>query len=285
MANNDLLSLNKNLSYQYVIPNNYQVIEKNPINFFSPTNYSKLIKLPPNNTTNLNSNIYPQNYYKLQNINKKTLILDLDETLVHSSIIPFPNGSHIIITITVAGRKYDIYVLQRPFVDQFLQEMSSLYEIIIFTASMAEYAEPLLLQLDKKKIIKLILNRTHCIYYQGKYIKDLKIIKKDIKDLIIIDNNPVSYSLNKENGIPILSWFDNPNDGELMKLIPILKYLAKVNDVRPIINQIVNRNTEKLDFNIIERILNRGTIINNNLNILTNQNINNNTNINNGSSI
>ena len=73
-------------------------------------------------------------------------------------------------------------------------------------------------------------------------IKDLGVINRDIKDLIIIDNNAISYAMNKENGIPILSWYDDPNDNELIKLIPLMKYLASVNDVRPIINKIVISN-------------------------------------------
>lgn len=50
-----------------------------------------------------------------------------------------------------------------------------------------------------------------------------------------------------DNGIPIESWFDNTNDTELLKLIPFLKKLANVDDVRPYI-----RNKFKL-YKIIEQ--------------------------------
>ena len=273
MINIDSFSLNKNDSYNYNLPQNFQSIETKTTNFFSP--YTNIIQIPCKISIDEHEikNAYPQINY--QNINKKTLILDIDETLVHSSMTPFPNGSHLTIEMKVSGRKYIAYVLKRPYLEHFLQEMSSLYEVIVFTASIAEYAEPLLQELDRNKIIKYKLNRSHCIFIQGNYIKDLRVIKRPMKDLIIIDNNPISYAINPDNGIPILSWFDNPNDTELLKLIPLLKYLAKVNDVRPIIKQVVNKNLNQLDFNIIDKIINNKSqnftylnkqVINNNLN-------------------
>ena len=250
----DSLSLNTNNSYNYNLPQNFQSFETKTTNFFSP--YTKVIQMPDKISIDEHAlkNVYPQINY--QAINKKTLVLDIDETLVHSSMSPFPNGSHLTIEMNVSGRKYFAYVLKRPYLEYFLQEMSSLYEIIVFTASIAEYAEPLLQELDRNKIIKYKLNRSHCLFYQGNYIKDLRVIKRPMKDLIIIDNNPNSYALNQENGIPILSWFDDPNDTELLRLIPLLNYLAKVNDVRPIIKQIVNKKLNQLDFNIIDKIIN-----------------------------
>ena len=279
MSTIEPLALNTSSSNHQIIPNTYQVNEIKQTFFFSPIKYTKVVKLPPNNPS-LYNNLIPMNYPQINNsfqsLNKKTLVLDLDETLVHSSMNPLPNGSHLILPINVAGKNYNVYVLIRPFLEQFLMEMSLLYEIVIFTASLAEYAEPLLKIIDKNKVVKHILNRNHCLFYQGLFIKDLKVINRDIKDLIIIDNNPVSYSLNKENGIPILSWFDNPNDNELMKLVPLLKYLSSINDVRPIINQIVNKKTEQIDFNIIDKIINEENIINDNISNLKNiNNLNN----------
>ena len=296
------LTLNKNPSQTNIniYPGVNQIFEEN-INFFSPT---KVIKLSPitNNIQNIISsndyrlysqkiNIFPQNnfnYNNANNVKKKTLVLDIDETLVHSSMDPFPNGNHLIININVKGKNYNIYVLKRPFLEQFLQEMSYLYEIIVFTASISEYAEALVKLIDKNNVIKHILNRSHCLLYQGSYIKDLKLINRDIKNLIIIDNNPISYMLNKENGIPILSWYGEPKDNELIKLIPLLKYLAKVDDVRNIINKIIDRKneTDQLKFDVINQIIEKDNHIYNNFNsTINNQNnsffISNNININN----
>jgi hypothetical protein len=76
--------------------------------------------------------------------------------------------------------------------------------------------------------------------------------------MIIIDNNPLSYDNNVSNGIPILSWYEDTNDKELLKLIPILKYMSNndVYDVRNIINKIVDRNSNNIDYNAINKIMN-----------------------------
>ena len=59
---------------------------------------------------------------------------------------------------------------------------------------------------------------------------------------MIIDNSPNSYQFQHENGIPIISWYDDPYDRELMKMLPALKMLAQVDDVRPVILQSVVNN-------------------------------------------
>ena len=203
---------------------------------------------------------------------KKTLILDLDETLVHSAFTPFSRKSDFILNINIEGENKTLYVLKRPHVDKFLYELSLLYEIIIFTASISAYANPLLDQLDKNNYIKYRLFREHCTFNNGIYIKDLKIFDRKINNMIIIDNNPLSYDNNIENGIPILSWYDNINDNELLKLLPLLKYMSdnNVQDVRIIINKIVNRNTNEIDYLAINKILNTNS--NNNYGALNNQN-------------
>jgi carboxy-terminal domain RNA polymerase II polypeptide A small phosphatase len=62
-------------------------------------------------------------------------------------------------------------------------------------------------------------------------------IGRPMEDLIIIDNSPNSYQFQPENGIPILSWYDNMDDDELMRFVPALKMLAdeRIDDVRPLI--------------------------------------------------
>ena len=278
-----IIQIDTNDNYNYLpLSNNFLKIDNienirkyddQPTNIFSPINSNiniNILKLN-NNETNIffGNNNNNNNIVLLSNndndpkiITKKTLILDLDETLVHSSMTPFPNRYNIILNLNVSEKPYTIYVIKRPFVDEFLYEMSLCYDIIIFTASLNEYTTPLIPIIDKYKVIKKVLNREYCTFWKGLYLKELKIINKDIKDLIIVDNNPISYALNKDNGIPILTWIDNPNDNELIKLIPILKYLSKINDVRPIINQIINKINGELDFNIIDNILKNNQINN-----------------------
>ena len=84
---------------------------------------------------------------------KPCLVLDLDETLVHSSFKPVPNPDYVI-PVEIDGVITDVYVLKRPWVDYFMEEVAALYEIVVFTASLAKYADPLLDLLDKKRVIR-----------------------------------------------------------------------------------------------------------------------------------
>ena len=58
---------------------------------------------------------------------------------------------------------------------------------------------------------------------------------RDMKDLIIIDNSPLSYQFQPENAVPSISWYDDKNDTQLLDYIPLLKELSRVDDVRPFI--------------------------------------------------
>jgi len=282
-----MLSLKTDPNYDVSFPSNKSTenISKNELHsldFFSPVNSNvnimNLANFYDNNRLNYNNNSKSNiDILNKKNINsnkgqKKTLVLDLDETLVHSAMTPFPYKNNIVLTINYEGKNYTIYVIKRPFLDTFLNEMSNIYDLIIFTASIGQYSDLLLNFIDKKKVIKNVLNRDNCIYYEGGYLKDLRIINKDFKDIIIIDNNPISYAFNKDNGIPIKSWFDDPNDNELIKLIPFLKILSKVNDVRPFIKSAINQQSGQLDFSYINKLQDNV----NKLNSILNKNLNNN---------
>ena len=211
---------------------------------------------------NLKNYIYNSSAPSLLNIDnnnkqeKKSLILDLDETLVHSSFFPFERASDLTLPIKVDNHNRLVYILRRPYAIEFMKEMSQYYEIIIYTASIPEYASNLLDELDKYNIISKRYYRYNCILNKGMYIKDLRIIGKPFKDLIIIDNNPISYAYNINNGLPILSWYGDREDIELLKLIPLLKFLSKVDDVTYIIPQIVNREKNKIKYSLINKLIN-----------------------------
>ena len=198
----------------------------------------------------------PSKKYNTSLSTKKKLILDLDETLVHSGFNPFTRQSDISLQINIDGRNHTINILKRPYVDEFLKEISNYFDIYVFTASMEEYASPVIDILDKNHVVKGKFFRQDCLFENDLYIKDLYKVTNDLKDVIIIDNNPSSYATNEDNGIPIKTWYDDLDDNELPKLIPILKYLSNVPDVRSIIRQIINRRINEVDFYIVNQVIN-----------------------------
>ena len=185
--------------------------------------------------------------------NKKTLVLDLDETLVHSRFTPFGCPSDLVIKIEEDNDFHDIHVLVRPHVEVFLEKMSKKYELVIFTASISNYANPLLNLIDKMGYVPFRLFREHCTLINTAFVKDLTRLGRDLKDIIILDNNPLAYSLNQYNGFPIKSWFDDKNDDELLKIIPILEFLSYVPDVREYIKKIVVQN--KIQFDLVKNVI------------------------------
>ena len=93
---------------------------------------------------------------------KKCLVLDLDETLVHSSFKPVRNPEFII-PVEIEDKVVEVYVLKRPHMDRFMAEIGQHFEIVVFTASLSKYADPLLDLLDKDKVVRWRLFRyCHC---------------------------------------------------------------------------------------------------------------------------
>ena len=176
-------------------------------------------------------------------IDKKTLVLDLDETLIHSQHFPFYSSeSDIFLKLDLDNAPHDFHVLIRPGAKEFIRKMNKFYELVIFTASVSKYAIPLINLIDEKNLCIHRLYREHCSLVNTSFIKDLTKLGRDLKDIIIVDNSPLAFSLNKENGIPIVSWFEDKKDRELFNLIPILEFLSSVPDVREFIPKLVINN-------------------------------------------
>ena len=216
------------------------ITQVKPNSFIQPPNPHQSAFTPTNRSYKLN----PQKLLlppKPHNLTKKTLILDLDETLVHSSFTPFEKND-IVLNVDFEGVMYNIYVLVRPDAELFIKTVAKFFELVIFTASISKYASPLLDILDKEKNIKHRLYRDQCTFINGIYIKDLKKCNRSLKDLIIVDNSPIAYTFDSDNGLPIKTWIEDPEDNELMKLVPILEFLSKTKDVRKFIDQFVYNN-------------------------------------------
>ncbi|KAI0675170.1 NIF-domain-containing protein [Trametes maxima] len=169
---------------------------------------------------------------------RKCLVLDLDETLVHSSLRPV-NSPDYIVPVEIESYWHNFYVLKRPGVDEFLKRMGEIYEVVVFTASLAKYADPVLDRLDPTKSVAHRLFRESCFNHRGNYVKDLSQLGRPVKDTLILDNSPASYIFHPHNAVPVSSWFNDPHDTELMDLCPFLADLVHVDDVRGILNPAV----------------------------------------------
>jgi RNA polymerase II subunit A small phosphatase-like protein len=166
---------------------------------------------------------------------KKTLILDLDETLVHSSFKAIPNPDFVV-PIEIEDQVHNIFVVKRPGVETFMKACGQKYEVVVFTAGVSKYANAVLDLLDIHKVVSGRLFREHCTVYRGNYVKDLNRVGRDIRHTIIVDNSPASYLFHTENAVPVESWFDDENDRELLTLIPFFDNLSTADDVRAAIN-------------------------------------------------
>ena len=197
--------------------------------------------LSPSKTSNIKPLLPPK---QKKFIDKKTLLLDLDETLVHSGFKQFnPNiPSDLIMNIELENQKREIHVLIRPGVKEFLERISKRFEIVIFTASLSKYASPLIDILDNNNLCSYRLFREHCTFINGAFIKDLKRLDRNLKDVILLDNSPIAYMLHPENGFPIKTWYDDKSDRELYNLAPIIEFLSYVDDVRKYIPKLVENN-------------------------------------------
>lgn len=179
---------------------------------------------------------------------RKCLILDLDETLVHSSFKEVPIYDFLV-PVEIEGVTYQVYVAKRPGVDEFLKKMGECYEICVFTASLAKYADPVLDLLDVHKVVDWRLFRESCTCIKNTYVKDMGRMGRPLKSIMIMDNSPHSYSFNPENAIPCESWFDDYNDTELLQFIPVLQGIAGTS-VEDVIVEL-----ERLKINGIARLL------------------------------
>ena len=171
---------------------------------------------------NMNNNILkkcsfrsiPAPYLRTKNNKNYSLILDLDETLIHFK--PGNNDEEGVVRI-------------RPGVTEFLEEIGQYYELIVFTTGTQDYADLLIDAVEEDKIyFDHRLYREHATTIDNEIVKDLRNIGRPLDKIIIIDDNPQCFKLQKENGIAIKPFLGEDNyDKVLFGLIPILKNIAK----------------------------------------------------------
>ena len=165
---------------------------------------------------------------------KYTLVLDLDETLVH-----------------YISDNDSAYIEIRPGAEEFIKELSEYYEIIIFTAALKTYADLVIDGIDPDGVVVERLYRQHTISIGNANIKDLDKLGREIKHIIIIDNFMENFSLQPKNGLYIADFEGNEYDDELEYLKKDLIELAKLNpdDIRLYLKDIqINMNKRAIYF-------------------------------------
>ena len=166
-----------------------------------------------NNNLNTINQISSTLYYlpKINPIYKYSLVLDLDETLIY--LKKDSNGKS----------KRKVMIL-RPFLHEFLSKMKKIYELILFSYETQEYVDPILDLIEKKeKYFEYRLYKEHTKFNGKDYIKDLSKLGRDLRRIIIIDNIPQSFKLQKNNGICIKPFF-----GDVVSDRNTLKFLGSI---------------------------------------------------------
>lgn len=190
--------------------------------FFSEPVFENLLPPPP-----------PEAYRR-----PLTLVLTLDDLLIHSSW----------------DAKNGWRTAKRPGLDYFLGYLSQYYEIVIFGSEYQMYSDKTVNKLDPMRAyIQYALYREACRYKDGKLIKDLGLLNRDLGKTVAIDVNEDSLSMNPRNAIILEPW-DGKSDDTLIKLIPFLEYLANqpVKDVRPILDSFENKSNITQEFAVRE---------------------------------
>lgn len=143
---------------------------------------------------------------------QKTLVLDLDETLIHSlakggrmssgHMVEVKLSTPVTTAVTpgappaMLGPQHPIlyYVHKRPHCDDFLRKVCKWFKLVVFTASVQEYADPVIDWLEQeRKFFQARYYRQHCTFRNGAYIKDLSAVEPDLSKVMILDNSPMSY--------------------------------------------------------------------------------------------
>ncbi|KAI0229649.1 CTD nuclear envelope phosphatase 1 [Lamellibrachia satsuma] len=194
----------------------------------------------------------PLSMQRLSMLKRKTLILDLDETLIHShhdgvlrQTVKPGTPPDFVLKVVIDRHPVRFFVHKRPHVDYFLDVVSQWYELVVFTASMEIYGAAVADKLDGNRgILKRRYYRQHCKLDHGSYTKDLSAIDNNLSRVFILDNSPGAYRSYPDNALPITSWFSNPTDTALLNLLPMLDALRFVGDVRSVLSR--NMHTHRL---------------------------------------
>ncbi|EGR33377.1 hypothetical protein IMG5_055200 [Ichthyophthirius multifiliis] len=194
-----------------------------------------------------NNNVFNELNFKHIDINllislyeKKpnNLVLDLDETLIHSNIKQL-NSQGFKIFIESKNQIKTYYLHKRQYLEYFLINSAKNYNIYIYTSSQSNYAEEVIKHIDPLNIIKKIFAREYCLVEQNVIKKDLRLLNIDLDRTIMIDNLEANVYKNNQNCIKINDFLGDFNDCELIRYSQILDQIYKSNlNMQQIIKQL-----------------------------------------------
>ena len=148
---------------------------------------------------------------KIKSNYKYSLVLDLDETLI---CIKRDNNNN-----KIKHNKFNnlMTLILRPGLLDFLHKMKKLYELILFSLGTSEYVSPIIKNIEKKeKFFEHILYREHVTYDDnGNFFKNLNLLNRDVKNILIVDDNSKNFKYHKSNGICIKPFYGDLNNDKI----------------------------------------------------------------------
>lgn len=193
---------------------------------------------------------YPTNRPPVRRTKQYMLVLDIDETLVHSepmveNSVPNANSTKQYdktVTFNNPNGTVDVYGVRfRPYMMEFIQRMSRFYDLAVYTASARDYADAVMDAIDPtRQIFCARLYREHCIPMGQMNIKNMA--NFDGKNVILVDNLIYSFAFNLDQGIPICAFVDDPQDVELEDLAEILENLPSYESLNALLQDLLGLN-------------------------------------------
>eukprot|EP00347_Sterkiella_histriomuscorum_P016946 403351246 len=170
------------------------------------------------------------------------IVVDLDLTLIYTTIFK-PENDQDAIVINKSESSLPIYVYKRPYLDTFLKDLSKMGQISIFTAGTQEYADPIIDEIDPQGLIKGRYYREHCkLDKHGNQLKPMEIITKNLKKLVIIEDQKIIKEKYPKNTILVPEFTNNnKKDKALLQVLNVLEQLYQMNtkDVSADLNSVI----------------------------------------------
>ena len=167
-------------------------------------------------------------YYlpKIKDCYKYSLVLDLDETLISFQKNYYNNNTNNFINLL------NTRLILRPGLFEFLQNMKQYYELILFSSGTCDYVDPIVRLIEKKKkFFEFVLYRQHISFDErGQYFKNLNLLNRNLRNIIIVDDIERNFKFHKENGICIKPFYgDFERDKNILNLLAQILIKIRIN--------------------------------------------------------